>query len=491
MKNLFRWRALTALIFLGFLAGSTTPLWGQDQPDTSKLMEKIRELERKSAASDLKIQALEERLATYESGEFARSELETLVNGILDDDDARVTPRKAEMLKIGGQFRFRGEYRTTKNYGTGVDDGTDFVIQRTRLNFDFRIIENLRAFVELQDSRLWGEEGSVVSDLEGVDIHQAYVDFENAFGEKWTFRVGRQELKYGDQRLISPLDWHPVGRAWDGVRTWFEGDEFQLDAFVTNVREAHPAGERDDDWVFAGAYFHYTGIEDHVLDAYVFYRSYADGSFVNEAGGTGDLEDATFGLHFKGKTGGFSYMAEIVGQAGDRAGDDVWAFAWVAKAGYTFDTDWQPYIGAEWTFASGDDDPTDGDYETFDPLFPFGHAYQGFLDIFAWRNGHDIVGHISVKPREDWWLGVDVHYFLLDSDSDAWYGAAGTPIRRVAAGGVSNDVGLELDIHAKHDLNAATKLWFGYSHFFPGDYVDDTGSSPATDWVYFQMTINF
>ncbi|MCA9322396.1 MAG: alginate export family protein, partial [Planctomycetes bacterium] len=80
--------------------------------------------------------------------------------------------------------------------------------------------------------------------------------------------------------------------------------------------------------------------------------------------------------------------------------------------------------------------------------------------------------------------------FILDSDNDAWYNAGGAAMRRVG-GGVSNTVGWELDIHAKHDLNDATKLWFGYSHFFPGNYVDQTGPDPATDWVYFQMTIAF
>ena len=88
-------------------------------------------------------------------------------------------------------------------------------------------------------------------------------------------------------------------------------------------------------------------------------------------------------------------------------------------------------------------------------------------------------------------LQVATHFFVLDSDSDAWFNGAGKPIRRVIAGGVDNTVGLEIDVHAKHQLNDSTALWIGYSHFFAGEYVDDTGEDPDTDWLYFQMTVAF
>lgn len=481
-------RALLITSTLGLLLTAALP--AQDE-DRGALIERLRRLEDQAASRDAKIKVLEARLRDYESGDQVDSEIETLLNGLAYDTANAAAPR-SEAVDFGGQLRLRGEYRSVKNYSGAEDDDVDFVIQRTRIHGDFRIVENVRAFVQLQDSRLWGEEGSPVGDLEGVDIHQAFVDYENVFGHDWTFRVGRQELQYGDQRLVSPLDWHPVGRAFDGVRTWWRGETFQLDLFAMNVVEGSPiaGGEAGDDHYFAGVYFHYTGIERHEIDLYLFYRGFDTGIFISETGSLGDLDDVTIGLRFKGKTEGFDYALEIVFQTGERSSDDVTAYAWSLLAGYTFDSDWKFRIGAEWTFASGDDDPTDGDYETFDPLFPFGHAYQGFLDIFAWRNGHDFAVKVSAKPTADLWMEVAVHAFLLDSDTDAWYGAAGTPIRRVG-GGVSNEVGYELDIHAKYQLDEATALWFGYSHFFAGDYVEDTGDSPDTDWIYFQMTVNF
>ncbi len=469
----------------------STGLYAQTDA-TKELLDRVRAMEEKAAERDARIAELQSRLTDYEASDERRGEFETLVNRLLQDEGPVVDVPKSINLKVGAQLRYRGEFRTVKNYGAGVQEDTDFVIQRTRLHFDFGVIKNVRTFIQLQDSRFWGEENSPTTDLEGVDIHQAFVDFENVFGRNWTFRVGRQELSYGDQRLVSPLDWSRIGRAWDGVRTWYTTDDFQLDAFVTTISERSlvPDGEQDDDHVFSGLYFHFVGWENHEADAYIFYRNFSSGTFLGEDGVLGDRDEFTVGLRFKGHTGGFSYSAEGDYQFGNNANDDIEAYAWVLTVAYTFNMDWKPKIGLEWDFATGDDDPTDGDAGTFTPLYPFGHAYQGFLDIFAWRNGHDLIAKISAQPNEDLWIEAAFHYFLLDSDTDSWYNAAGAPIRTVG-GGVSNSVGAEIDLHAKYTLNPATKLWIGYSHFFAGNYVEDTGDSPDMDWVYFQMTVNF
>lgn len=479
-----------SLLLAGVLL--TSPLIAQENvPD--EVLQRLHRLEAEAAARDAKIESLEAELREYESGHIAPSQLEVRVNALADEIDLNAVAPDSDSVKFGGQLRFRGEFRTVKNYGNAdVDRNVDFVIQRTRFDADFRVTENIRAFVQIQDSRNWGEEGSTLNDLEGVDIHQAYVDYENVFGHPITVRAGRQELSYGDQRLVSPLDWHPVGRSFDGVRTWYEGEEFQVDFFAMNVLEAStvPGGEAWDDQVFGGLYFTTSAIERHVFDAYVFFRHFNTETFIGETGSVGDLTDGTVGFRFKGKTAGFDYSAEAVFQFGERGDDDVKAYAWAVVAGYTFDCTWSPRIGVEWDFASGDQDPTDGDYETFDPLFAFVHAYQGYLDIFAWRNGHDVALKVSAKPTDDLFMEIATHFFRLDSDSDAWYNAPGRPIRRVA-GGVDNNVGIELDLHFKYRLDSATNLWFGYSHFFAGDYVEQTGKSPDTDWIFFQVTLDF
>lgn len=462
------------------------------QETQTALEHRISQLEERAARADelaARVKELEARLIETELDE-REDDLAASVDALVAEaqDEVFAKARLARSLVIGGQLRLRAEYRTVSLYGAPDPRKTDedIVVQRTRVNFDARVLEDLRVFVELQDSRLWGEEMSVVGDLMGVDLHQGYADFENAFGTPFTVRGGRFELSLWNQRLISPLDWHPVGRAWDGVLVFGEPTEdLLLHAGYHKIAEGVPV-DSDEDTDLYWAAMTYTGLENHEIGA-AFFWLHVDAP----AGGASAASFGTATVHAQGKFDGFDYSVDLVAQVFGEVGTaDVEAYATAVTFGYTFDCDWSPRVGVEWTWASGDDDPTDGDFETFNPLFPFGHAYQGYLDLFAWRNGHDVALHISAKPRDDWWIGLSFHGFWLDQSADSWFGAAGTPIRTSPMAD-DHEVGYEIDLSVKYWLAKKVWLWFGYSHFFAGEYVEETGSSPDTDWFWLQLTVDF
>ncbi|MHC4393590.1 MAG: alginate export family protein, partial [Planctomycetota bacterium] len=180
-------------------------------------------------------------------------------------------------LKIGGQYRARGEVRAHGAYqsGGGVAAETDFVEQRIRLNFDFQVLEHVRAFIEAQDSRVWGDTGLNKDEPEDVfDLRQGYVEF--SFKKLWQVpvkvRAGRYEVpQLGDQRLISSLDWSNVTRQWDGVQATYETDALWATAFAQNIREGHTettgASANDDFWL-TGAYVSFRAIPDTWLDGF-------------------------------------------------------------------------------------------------------------------------------------------------------------------------------------------------------------------------------
>jgi len=456
------------------------------QPD---LEARIRQLEARAAEADVleaRVKDLEARLESTELDE-RDARLAESVNAILTDvrDEIAVRSRRAQGLIIGGQLRMRTEHRTVSLYNVADprNSDEDVTVNRARINFDARVLDDVRVFMELQDSRLWGEEMSPITDQMGVDLHQGYADFEGVFGSSFTVRSGRFELALWNQRLVSPLDWHPVGRAWDGVLVFGEPTEdLLLHAGYHTLAEGVTIDSDEDDDLYWGAAT-YTGVEDHEFGA-AFFWLHAD------TGGA-DISFGTATVHAEGTSGGFDYSVDLVAQTlGEVGPADVEAYASAVTLGYTFEGDWAPRLGVEWTWASGDDDPTDGEIETFNPLYPFGHSYQGYLDLFAWRNGHDVALHLSAKPASDWWAEIAVHSFWLDQTEDAWYGASGAPIRLVPTAD-DHHVGWEIDISVKHWIAENVWIWFGYSHFFAGDYVSETGPSPDTNWFWMQVTLDF
>ena len=471
----------TSVLFV--LLACSCVLQGQQSPQT--LEERIKALEARASKADMlevTVKELQERLSTYESEEL-ESQLERAIASLTANVGATVEARHDAPITVGGQLRLRAEYRTVSRYNAASprDTDEDFVIQRSRVNFDARIMDDLRVFLELQDSRTWGSEMGVIVDQMGVDLHQGYVDFENLFGSEFTLRAGRFELTLWNQRLISPLDWHPVGRAWDGLIVMGALGEVDVAAgYHTIAEDVAIDSDKDTDLYWTALTAHPD--EGHEVGAAFFW--------LHSNTGSTDLSFGTVTLHAQGKLDSFDYSLDGVYQFGDVETLDVEAYAAAVELGYTFAGASKARIAVEWTYASGDDDPNDGDFGTFNPLFPFGHAYQGYLDLFAWINGHDVSVKVGFAPAESWWMEVDVHGFWLDETEDAWYGANGRPIRFNPMAD-SSDVGYEIDLSVKHFLSDRVWIWFGYSHFFAGDYVDETGDDPDTDWFWFQFTATF
>jgi len=413
----------------------------------------------------------------------------------------------AKKITLGGQIRVRGEYRDPTSYANAAAAvrSDELFLTRIRLNIKFSLTDDIDVFIQPQDERQWGQEVSVLSDERNLDLHQGFVEVRNIFGEPLSIKAGRMELSYGDQRLVSPLDWSNIGRTWDGAKIRYAPKDWWVEGFWTVIKDPLPTapaplvgpaanvgGAHDQE--FLGAYFSYIGIEAHEFDVYCFLREFRDGSVTSELGPTGNLIDRTAGARIKGADLGFDYTLEGMSQTGHWATDQIYAYAYAGTLGYTFDMAWTPRIGVEYDFASGDRNPNNGKRNTFDPLFPFGHYYQGFADTFAFKNGKDAVANLKVTPMETLVVEIDYHTFWLSTDKDAWYNAAGTVIRRDLTGLSTNRVGEETDLHARLAVGKYVKFWAGWSHVFAGPYVrqtDTTGTSRDMNWLWIQMTVDF
>ncbi len=145
-----------------------------------------------------------------------------------------------------------------------------------------------------------------------------------------------------------------------------------------------------------------------------------------------------------------------------------------------------------YNFATGDDDPLDRDHRTFDNLFPLNHAFYGYMDLFALQNLHNVEVAVTAKPSSAIRGRVAYHVFWLHQEnSDSWYDASARSLR-TAATNVDSHVGSELDVTVQISFSGGRiGLLAGYAHFFPGGYVDDTGSSSDADFAFVELIFLF
>ena len=170
------------------------------------------------------------------------------------------------------------------------------------------------------------------------------------------------------------------------------------------------------------------------------------------------------------------------------------------SSGYTVEQcAWTPRLGLEYDYATGDDNPNDNDFQSFQNLFPSNHDKYGFMDEFSWRNIHDARAQFNIKPIKKLDLEFDYHAFWLADTHDFWYRSNGistlrtrTPDGRdVRTIGAGNFAGQEIDLTATYELTKNVKLQTGYSHFFAGDYLRDTGPDSDADFGYVMTTFSF
>lgn len=398
-------------------------------------------------------------------------------------------------LDIGGEARVR--YHDENNFrgrvpglrgpnpsGLGLTNNDDtFFLTRIRLFADYRLTENLRVYGEY----LYADSGGETFNNRPIEENRG--EMQNLFldaklTDNLTARVGRQELLYGSQRLISPLDWANTRRTFEGVRGLYTGDDWNLDGFFVHPVNRNAATESkiddaDENQDFYGAYATRKGLDIGVVDMYYL-------GFDNK---TADFTYHTIGSRVSGKTdGGLLYETEGGVQFGDNTGGSSHsATFFTAGLGRQLAIgDWKPTLWMWYDTASGEEDFANvgrGD-DGFDHLNPLAHKYLGLMDLFGRRNIEDfnmqlIAPVLGKKVKMLLWY----HYLRLNEQTTPYDVVMQPYNTNIPAG--SKELGHEIDCLFTVALNPRNEVLLGYSYFAAGDYYDTTAGVPNNDADFF------
>lgn len=158
--------------------------------------------------------------------------------------------------------------------------------------------------------------------------------------------------------------------------------------------------------------------------------------------------------------GAYQFGQDNFGSAACR---DVQAGMIGALGGYTFeDITWKPSIGGIFYYGTGDKDPTTGKINTFDVLYPLGHAYWGQIDNLSGQNLVDYGVQAGLKPHEKFNLVSQWHYFDQAEASTVLYNVVGAAL----PGSAFLIWGTELDIVGTWTHSKAFNLQAGYFWYF-------------------------
>ncbi|HEY4484860.1 MAG TPA: alginate export family protein [Nitrospiria bacterium] len=416
---------------------------------------------------------------------------------------------ETERVTIGGELRARYEFRDDADFNSKSDDTLAFAVSRIRLHFGYEIAPDLSFFIQMQDSRLFGSETTTASNEKNMDLHQGYLAVKNLAGPL-TVLLGRQEMAFGDHRLVGNVGWSNIGRSFDGLRLNYAAGPVRLDGWAMIVRQYDNAATADPDFTKPsrdGQQFY--GLHAAVKPASISVEPYllylvdtgnTAGAAMTDPAARGQNR-VTAGLRVDGRTAGdaVDFTAEGAYQTGGMESrgttpkSDVRAYAYAVKAGFTLPAAIKPRIGIEYDRASGDDDPADGAFKTFENLFPTNHMHYGYMDYVGWRNMQDLRVSLGVKPTAVSWIGLDYHRFSLVETADNWYAASGKVFRTTPAANSEKDLGQEVDLVVYGMVKEKLRMEAGYGRFIPGQYVKSNfpSADDPSDFFYVQTSVGF
>ena len=366
-----------------------------------------------------------------------------------------------------------------------------------------------------------------------MDVHQAFVLVGNHKEFPLSLKIGRQELNYGDQRLVGAFKWNNNMRTFDAAKVRWQNALFGVDLFTGGVvyNDANSLNKSNSQDRFSGAYFNFpSAAKNEVVEAYVYARNVARGIVTDNWSGVAapfrfpapqDLY--TGGLRVKTKPNAYDpwdYGAELMYQWGHRTAVfpattvaaalaaprlDQQAYAWVLQGGYTWTASaLQPRLALIYSFGSGDRNSADGSSQTFQNLFPTNHLFYGYMDLSSLQNLHDVRLAYTIKPTTTSILALEAHSHFLNRTTDFWYNVAGVPrnvtTAAVGSGGsyrlnpsYGSHVGNELDLVAGWTFRPYAQIEAAACHYFRGSYIKDSlaavGSKDAS-YAYVQLTLN-
>ena len=329
-------------------------------------------------------------------------------------DPSFAQPSAPPRLVVRAEFRERMEGFD----GLGFNETREDLYWLSRFRFNATVTPSkfLSFQAQVQDARVArktvGPTGTPFT--APFDLRTGFADIGAATGPV-SVRVGRQELVYGEQRLIGHVAWLNAARTFDGARVTVRTKVFQIDTFATSVVrildgdfDRSGAGNR-----FAGVYGTTTTlIPLGTVEPYVLFKR--DVNLRSELGIVSDLNEMTAGVRLAGRLPArLDYGVEMALQRGSLGADDVqaWAGHWQLRESL-------PGWGAakmtgEYNFASGDEDPADGVRGTFDQLYPTPHDKTGLADQIGWKNIHHARAGFEITPLNglpvttsyhSWWL---------------------------------------------------------------------------------------
>jgi len=421
-----------------------------------------------------------------------------------------------EKLVFGTDIRLRYEFQkdfNQKYYGDNLPKGSSddgFLLGRFSAGFDCRPSEMIHMALWMQHSDVWGmalNESDFYNqkfrcghnpNKDPWELSDTYIEIKRPFDVPITFKGGRQRIVYGNKRVFGPGQWGNTGRwIWDALNISYKFEKGFVDTYYGRTMIHEPdkfSLNHRHSYESFGSYSHFTLPKDFfeiVFEPFFMTKRDNHDRYNGEDNMAGTLDAYYVGIRIcKINLNGFDIDMTYIQEFGDYSNDDLNAYGYHMLLAYPLKCPaMKPRISVEYSFGSGDSNPTDGNHETFDGAFGARDKMYGRMNLFHWKNIKDAQVNVEARPWSGCCVKAEFHKFWLAEEKDAWY--LNAKQYRDKTGESGDAVGKELDIVFEIDLPWRNEIQLGYGHFWPDEFAKNKACNKQADWVFLQWRCRF
>jgi hypothetical protein len=391
------------------------------------------------------------------------------------------------------QIRAREENQSSYKYISG--DDAVYVLTRIWGGLQIRPAKQVTAYLQFVDAHALGlPRPNVAANMrDEFDIRQAFLAWK---ARSVKIIAGRQELRYGSERIVGISNWTNTSRTWDGFLGRI-GDKNRLDLFSTSVVVIHPTSldTHGAGLTFYGAVGTMTTWVPHmVLQPFVLVKALP--RVESQQGMYGTETEVTPGAEVSSKFASGAYFDALGAlQRGSYSNDSISASAAYIKAGYLAERiALKPRLAGEYDYASGNPKTDPNRIGTFDQQYPSNHNAFGLTDLFGFQNIKQERMNLDLAPARSLTVLIQQEWLQVSTPFDNVYsGAASTTVKAPSAGFLSSDTGREFDASGQCTSLGGSNvtLNIGVGRFSPGTLMRQNAHGATLTLAYFGLTYKF
>ncbi len=406
-----------------------------------------------------------------------------------------ISIRNKNYISFGGELREQFQIYNNINFGdvpaTYKDISANQLWHRLMLHSNIELGNHFRFFVQINNTLRFLNNNPVVPEIDEnqLSLHQAFVELKVNY---WKFRLGRQELFYGNHRLLTVREGPNTRQAFDGliIKRTFKNGGIDFFAVSKTISKQYVFDDQSFKEGLIGMYgTQYFSDNKIGLDYYAVNFQSKLRKYNYQ---TGFENRQTYGLRLFSKFQKINFEVEGAYQSGKFNDLTISANNVLADINMMVLPGKKGIIGFAVNAASGDKNNADKKLNTYNLLY--GKPAYGLAVPIGASNIISLNPYIKINPVQKLNLLAQVFFLARNSDQDGTYSPGmleNRPRPDLIFSSNKKSLGEFYVIETNYQQTKNLSFAIDASFFKAGTYTKATGSGKDITYLSFKSTFKF